>query len=41
MKLLGITWGKTSGISIFSDNKIIFAASEERYTRRKSFSFQI
>ena len=36
MNVLGITWGKTSGCSIFVDNKIIFAASEERYTRRKS-----
>jgi len=36
MKLLGITWGKTSGVSIFSEDRIIFASSEERYTRRKS-----
>ena len=36
MKILGITWGRTSGISIFSEDRIIFAASEERYTRRKS-----
>jgi len=36
LNVLGITWGKTSGCSIFVDNKIIFAASEERYTRRKS-----
>lgn len=36
MNILGIVWGKTSGCSIFSDNEIKFAASEERYTRRKS-----
>jgi len=36
MKTLGITIGQGSGCAIYDDNKIIFASSEERYTRRKS-----
>ena len=36
MKLLGITIGQCSGCALFHDNKIIFAASEERYSGEKS-----
>jgi len=33
---LGLTLGQCSGCSIFKDNRVIFSASEERYTRKKS-----
>jgi carbamoyltransferase len=36
LKTLGITIGQGSGCSIYDCNKIIFASSEERYTRIKS-----
>lgn len=36
MIILGIFFGQCSSISIYKDNKIIFASSEERYSRIKS-----
>ena len=38
MKILAITLEKCSGCAIFIDDKIVFSASEERYTRIKSDS---
>ncbi|WP_268544158.1 carbamoyltransferase C-terminal domain-containing protein [Candidatus Nitrosotenuis cloacae] len=35
-KYLAVTLGRCSGCSIFVDDKIIFSASEERYSRKKS-----
>ena len=36
MKLLAMNIGQCSGCALFHDNKIIFATSEERYSREKS-----
>lgn len=36
MKVLGIHLGKTSGCSVFIDDEIKFAVSEERFSRLKS-----
>jgi len=35
-KYLAVTLGRCSGCSIFVDDKIVFSASEERYSRKKS-----
>ena len=38
MKILALTLEKCSGCAIFVDDKIVFASSEERYSRIKSDS---
>ena len=40
MKILALTLERCSGCSLLIDDKIIFSSSEERYTRKKSDSFQ-
>ncbi len=36
MKVLGIYFGQCSGSAFFVDGRIVFASSEERYSRKKS-----
>ena len=38
MKILAVTLEKCSGCAIFVDDKVVFSASEERYSRIKSDS---
>ena len=38
MKILAVTLEKCSGCAVFIDDKIVFSASEERYTNIKSDS---
>ena len=36
MKILGLCWDIASSASVAIDDKIVYAASEERFSRRKS-----
>jgi hypothetical protein len=38
MNVLSIWWGYASGAALFSDDRIIFASSEERFSRKKNTS---
>ena len=42
MNILGIHYGHGAGASLFKDNKIIAAVSEERFTKKKMIqAFQL